>query len=163
MERGLGVERKLINRWYVLSSKLNKEEILLRQLQSQGYEVFYPRYFTANGNTGRLQIRSYFPGYLFIRLDLTSVNQSTFQWMPNSEGLVCFEAHPAYVPDTLVEAIIKHVEKLNQARLTDLVNNSELDEVSGQRSGLSTHYDAIFNAGLSGDERVKELLRMLEW
>ena len=83
--------------------------------------------------------------------------------MPNSEGLVCFEAHPAYVPDTLVEAIKRHVEKLNQARLDDLVKNSELDEASGQRSSTYAHYDAIFNAGLSGDERVKELLRMLEW
>jgi len=146
-----------------LCSKLNKEEIFLRQLQSQGYEIFYPRYFTANGSTGRLQIRSYFPGYLFIRLDLNSVNQSAFQWMPNSEGLVRFENHPAYVPDNLIEAIKRHVDKLNSMRLVDLVKNSDIGEGTIQRNSSESTYDAIFDARLSTDERVKELLRMLQW
>lgn len=135
----------------------------MRQLQSQGYEIFYPRYFTANGNTGRLQIRAYFPGYLFIRIDFDSVNQSTFQWMPNSEGLVRFESHPAYVPDNLIDAIKRHVEKLNSKRLVDLVKNTEISEGASQSNNTEGNYDAIFDARLSTDERVKELLRMLQW
>jgi transcriptional antiterminator RfaH len=153
----------LAGRWYVLCSKLNKEEILLRQLQSQGYDIFYPRYFTANGSTGRLQIRAYFPGYLFIRLDLNTVNQSAFQWMPNSEGLVTFESRPAYVPDNLVEAIKHHVDKLNSKRLVDLVKNTDIGEGTVQSNSFEDSYDAIFDAKLSSDERVKELLRMLQW
>ena len=153
----------MTSRWYVLCSKLNKEEVFLRQLQSQGYDIFYPRYFTANGSTGRLQIRAYFPGYLFIRLDLTSINQSAFQWMPNSEGLVSFESHPAYVPDNLVEAIKRHVDKLNSMRLVDLVKSTDISEGTDRRNSPDGSYDAIFDARLSSDERVKELLRMLQW
>ena len=135
----------------------------MRQLQSQGYEIFYPRYFTANGSTGRLQIRAYFPGYLFIKIDFDSVNQSTFQWMPNSEGLVRFENHPAYVPDNLIEAIKRHVDKLNSMRLVDLVKNTDTGDGTVQRNGFDGDFDAIFDARLSSDERVKELLRMLQW
>ncbi len=135
----------------------------MRQLQSQGYEIFYPRYFTANGSTGRLQIRSYFPGYMFIRLDLNSINQSTFQWMPNSEGLVNFESHPAYVPDNLIEAIKRHVDKLNSMRLVDLVKSTDIGEGSVQGNSSGGTYEAIFDASLSSDERVEELLRMLQW
>lgn len=153
----------MTSRWYVLCSKLNKEEVFLRQLQSQGYEIFYPRYFTANGSTGRLQIRSYFPGYLFIRLDLNSINQSTFQWMPNSEGLVNFESHPAYVPDNLIEAIKRHVDRLNSMRLVDLVKSADTAKGSVQRNSSEGAYEAIFDASLSSDERVEELLRMLQW
>ncbi len=116
----------LSGRWYVLSCKPNKEGILLRQLQSQGYEVFYPRHFSTNGKTGRLHIKAYFPGYLFIRLDLTQVGQSTFQWMPNAEGLVSFESRPAYVPDILIEAIKKHVEKINATRMKEYAKNNQL-------------------------------------
>ena len=132
----------------------------MRQLQSQGYDIFYPRYFTANGATGRLQIKAYFPGYLFIRLDLNSINQTTFQWMPNSEGLVSFENRPAYVPDNLVEAIKRHVDKLNSMRLVDLVKNADIEETV-QRNSAEDSLNAIFDARLSSDERVKGLLGML--
>lgn len=150
-------------RWYVLCTKLNKEEILLRQLQSQGYDIFYPRYFTANGSTGRLQIKAYFPGYLFIRLDLNNVNMTAFQWMPNSEGLVNFENRPAYVPDNLVEAIKRHVDKLNSIRLVDLVKKTDIGESNTVSGSSEDSYDIIFDARLSSDERAKELLRKLQW
>ena len=153
----------MAGRWYVLCSKLNKEEILLRQLQSQGYDIFYPRYFTANGDTGRLQIRAYFPGYLFIRLDLNSINHTAFQWMPNSEGLVTFESRPAFVPDNLVEAIRRYVDRLNSKRLVDLVKNTDIGESTVQSTSSGDGYGVIFDARLSSDERVKELLRMLQW
>ena len=153
----------MTGRWYVLCSKLSKEEILLRQLQSQGYDIFYPRYFTANGNTGRLQIKAYFPGYLFIRLDLNIINQTAFQWMPNSEGLVSFESRPAYVPDNLVEAIKRHVDKLNSMRLVDLVKSTDNSEGIIQSNSFEGSLTTIFDARLSSDERVKGLLSMLRW
>jgi transcription antitermination factor NusG len=151
------------SRWYVLSSKPSKEEILLRQLQSQSYEVFYPRYFTSNGNTGKLQVKSYFPSYIFVRLDLDSVNLSTFQWMPNSEGMVCFENRPAYVPDILIDAIKRHVEKLNASRMKDMVKKAQLEEGAGKRSGTVDAFHAIFDSNLSSDERIRELLLRLQW
>jgi transcriptional antiterminator RfaH len=150
-------------RWYVLCTKLNKEEILLRQLQSQGYDIFYPRYFTANGSTGRLQIRAYFPGYLFIRLDLNDVNSASFPMDAEFRGLVRFENRPAYVPDNLIEAIKRHVDKLNSMRLVDLVKKPDTGEGTNLSGILEDNYDVIFDARLSSDERVKELLRKLQW
>jgi len=153
----------LAGRWYVLSCKPNKEGILLRQLQSQGYDVFYPRHFATNRKTGRLHIKAYFPGYLFIRLDLTHVGQSTFQWMPNAEGLVSFESHPAYVPDVLVEAIKKHVEKINASRVKEYSKSTGLEESSSQQSGFDAKFGFIFDTNISSDERVQQLMHMLQW
>ena len=151
----------MASRWYVLSSKQNKEEILLRQLQSQGYEVFYPRYFTANGKTGRLHIKSYFPNYLFIRLDFNLVSPSTFQWMPNAEGLVCFETRPAYVPDRLIEAIKKHVDKINVSRMRAF--GADLESSQESRSHPEIGFNTVLDVGLTTGERVQGLLRMLQW
>ena len=153
----------MASRWYVLCSKLNKEEILLKQLLSQGYEIFYPRYFTSDGKNGRLNQRSYFPGYLFVRLDLTHVSLSTFQWMPNAEGLVCFESRPAFVPDSLVEAIRKHVEKMNISRMHSMAQDLRKDDIAQEQTSSESAYPTIFNAGLTGGERVQELMRMLQW
>ena len=153
----------MAGRWYVLSCKLNKEGVLLRQLQSQGYEVFYPQHFSTNGKTGRLHIKAYFPGYLFIRLDLNHVGQSTFQWMPNAEGLVSFESRPAYVPDVLVDAIKKHVEKINANRVNEYAKSTNLEENFSQLSGPDVSYEFIFDANISSNERVQQLMHMLQW
>jgi len=151
----------LASRWYVLSSKQNKEEILLRQLQSQGYEIFYPRYFTANGKTNRLQIKAYFPNYLFIRLDFNQISPSTFQWMPNAEGLICFETRPAYVPDRLIEAIKKHVDMLNATRMRAYEPVLEPGLDSGNTPEIG--FNSILDMGLTTGERVQGLMRMLHW
>ena len=147
----------MASRWYVLCSKLNKEEILLNQLQSQGYEVFYPRHFSSDGKTGRIQIRAYFPGYLFIRIDLSKASLSTFQWMPNTDGLVSFGQKPAFVPDTLVEAIQRHVLALNAER-----QRKEQDRETHLRVREPSDYGLILDPRLSSDERVRQLLRMLQ-
>ncbi len=156
-------EVPVAGRWYVLSCKPNKEGILLRQLQSQGYEVFYPQHFSTNGKTGRLHIKAYFPGYLFIRLDLNQVGQSTFQWMPNAEGLVSFESRPAFVPDILVEAIKKHVEKINATRVKEYARSTDREDSASQLGNLDASYGFIFDANISSDERVQQLMHMLQW
>jgi transcriptional antiterminator RfaH len=153
----------LASRWYVLSTKLNKEEILLKQLESQGYEVFYPRYILSNGKSKRINVKAYFPGYLFVHLDLSNVSLSTFQWMPNAEGLVCFETRPAYVPDALVHAIRKHVDKINITQVQAIEQALEESDRDSQRNSHDTAYPAILNSRLSSGERVQELLRMLQW
>ncbi len=152
----------MAGRWYVLSSKLNKEEVLLKQLESQGYEVFYPRCIVSNGKSRRMGVKSYFPGYIFIRLDLSSVSLSTFQWMPNAEGLVCFENRPAYVPDRLVDAIRRHVDNLNSAHVKK-IKEFELEGTISKRKLQDGAFPTILNSRLSSGERVQELMRMLQW
>jgi transcriptional antiterminator RfaH len=152
----------LASQWYVLACKPNKEEIVFRQLQSRGYEVFYPRFFSANGKSGRLYMRSYFPGYLFIRLDLEKVGVSTFQWMPNTDGLVCFGMKPAFVPDSLVQAIKRHVSSINSPAQGSTLADTNIYSGVSQSDRQDDNYRAIFNSNLTSDERVGELLRMLQ-
>ncbi|HSF81026.1 MAG TPA: transcription termination/antitermination NusG family protein [Anaerolineales bacterium] len=147
--------------WYVLNCKSNKGHIVQQQLQSQGFEVFYPLADSHQGKTGRLQLKPYFPGYLFVRVDLQVFSLSTFQWMPNTEGLVCFGSKPAYVPDTLIQAISRHVREIsgngeNPTEQPAYLVHPVKWEVPEDGSGT------IFNPSLSSDERVKELLRVLE-
>jgi len=152
----------LVSRWYVLCSKPNKEEILYAQLQSRGYEIFYPRYYTSTTKTGKLNLKSYFPGYLFIRLDFNRDSLSTFQWMPNTEGLVSFGYKPAFVPDTLIDAIQRHVQKLSAERENDTSVMAYKSRSHANRDERKNGFDTIFDRGLSDDERVRELLRMLQ-
>lgn len=148
----------MVSRWYVLMSKPGKEEVLLKQLESQGYDIFLPYLAPPLAKTRKIPVRAYFPGYLFIRLDLDKDSLSTFQWMPHTEGLVCFGTKPAFVPDHLVEAIRRHIRQLGGS-----------GEAESQPVAISANqpfpehatYAGIFNPELSSEDRVRELLRML--
>jgi transcriptional antiterminator RfaH len=84
-----------------------------------------------------------------------------FQWMPFSLGLVSFGGEPASVPDSLLNAIRRRVDEINAAVAKQLDGLKQGDEViiwGGPFDG----YQAIFDARLSGNERVRVFLNLLE-
>ncbi len=98
--------------WYALRCKPRKEEVVWKQVSDQGFEVFYPRLRVNPVNPRARKIKPYFPGYLFVRLDLAVLGTSAFQWMPHTIGLVSFGGEPAAVPDNLIFAVRKRVEEI---------------------------------------------------
>jgi len=155
MSEGMG----LTNRWYVLCCKPHKEQVVLQRLQHMGLETYFPCSRSQNGRTGKLELRPYFPGYLFVRADLDAVSLSTFQWMPHTEGLVCFETRPAYVPDHLLLAVRRHVNDTSLSVPSHHQGNSDGTRTLG--SDLKD-YDTFLNINLTSGERVNGLLKMLE-
>ena len=146
--------------WYALRSKPRKEDIVWRQVRTQGFEVFYPRLKVQPVNPRSRKVRPYFPGYMFVQADVELVGLSTFQWMPHAIGLVCFGEEPAIVPENLVYAIQKRVEEIATAggELFDGLLRGDKVLIS---SGPFAGYEAIFDARIPGSERVRVLLQLL--
>lgn len=150
-------------RWYALCSKPHKEEILFKQLQAREVEVFFPRLLAQTSSLNVLKVKPYFPGYLFIRVDLEKVGASTFQWMPYSEGLVSFVSfgeRPIYVPDILIQAIQKRVVKMTTT--VGEVLNSVTPGGKGDDNSPFVGYESILNTSLPGKERSRILFQMLQ-
>lgn len=146
--------------WYVLRSKPRKEEFLLEQLLSHKIEAYCPRIRVQPVNPRARKIKPYFPGYVFVHLNLEQTNLSSLQWMPGATGLVSFGGQPAFVHDSLVLAIRKRVDEINAAGGELLNALKPGDEVSIE-TGPFAGYEAIFDARLSGSERVRVLLKMM--
>ncbi len=147
--------------WYVLRSKPRKEDFLYGQLRARKIEAYYPKLRVKPANPRSRKIKPYFPGYLFIHVDLEEMDLSSLQWMPGSVGLVSFEKEPSWVPDSVINAIRKQVAAINTAGGENLVGLVVGDEVTVQ-SGPFAGYKAIFDMSLSGNERVLVLLQLLE-
>jgi len=148
------------NYWYTLRSKPRKEDIVWRQTLSYGYEAFYPRIRVHPVNPRSRRIKPYFPGYLFIHVDLEHVGTSVFNWMPHTLGLVSFGGEPAIVPEHLISAIDQRVKEINATGgevLASLHSGDSIWITSGPFQG----YEAIFDAQVSGSERVRVLLEFL--
>jgi transcription antitermination factor NusG len=146
--------------WYALRSKPRKEDVLWKQLIAREVEVFYPRIRVHPVNPRARKLRPYFPGYMFVQVDLDDVGLSTFNWMPHAIGLVSFDGEPATVPDNLIHAIRKRVDEIEAAggEFYDGLKPGDAVRIS---SGPFVGYEAIFDARLPGSERVRVLIQML--
>lgn len=146
--------------WYALRSKPRKEDIVWRQLRTQGFDVYYPRLKVTPVNPRSRKVRPYFPGYMFVQADIEEVGLSTFQWMPHALGLVSFGDEAAIVPENLIHAIRKRVDEIIAAggELFEGLNQGDQVMIS---DGPFSGYEAIFDTRLPGSERVRVLLQLL--
>ena len=147
--------------WYAIRSKPNKEGFLAGQLESHGVEVFFPRLRVTPVNPRSRKLLPYFPNYLFVHVDLDGVNISTLRWMPGASGLVSFDGEPASVPDFLIVAVQRQVDLLN-ASSRDLTSNLQPGDSITIQDGPFAGYEAVFDARLSGQGRVRVLLNLLQ-
>ncbi|HEX3049555.1 MAG TPA: transcription termination/antitermination NusG family protein [Aggregatilineaceae bacterium] len=146
--------------WHVLHSKPHKENQLNAYLRAQGHEVFYPTLKVQPVNPRSSKIRPYFPGYMFIHVDIDEVGISALQWVPGANRLVAFDGYPATVPDHVIKELksrVAQIEKAGGLILQGLERGDPVRITSGPFAG----YEAIFDMRLSGNERVQILLDIL--
>jgi transcriptional antiterminator RfaH len=151
----------LSENWYVLQSHVRKEELLCHQVTTQGVESYFPQIPAFPVNPRARSYKPYFPGYLFVHIDLASSGLSTFQWMPYAVGLVSFGGEPAVVPDAFIYLLRQKIDALTPPRGETLPLAIKPGEPVMITSGPFARYAAVFNTSISGTKRVRVLLKML--
>jgi transcription antitermination factor NusG len=148
--------------WYVLRSKPRKERSLEHIARANGHEVFYPTIPVEPVNPRAAKIKPYFPGYMFLHTSLTEVGETTFRWMPFSNGLVRLGGEPAKVAEAVVRVIQRRVQDLWECGpvCTAAEKFQHGDPVIVAR-GLFAGYEGLFDLRLSGHDRVRVLLKMV--
>jgi transcription antitermination factor NusG len=149
-----------MERWYVLQSKPQKEKMLYEQLSLREIEAYYPSIRVKPVNPRARKFKSYFPGYLFVRVDLDLVGISSLQWVPGAIGLVNFGGEPASIAESVLQAIQLKVENSSTADSYFYGGFNPGDTVS-ITEGPFSGYTAIFDTRLSGNQRVQVLLEVL--
>jgi transcriptional antiterminator RfaH len=147
-------------KWYVIRAKPHRERVVHAQLTRQGMEVFFPSVKVNPVNPRAARERAYFPGYLFVHLDLETVGANTLRWLPAAVGLLEFGGEPAIVPPTLIAQLKSRIASIQAAGglvLAELVHGDMVKITSGPFAG----YEAIFDLRLKGSDRVRVLLDLL--
>ena len=150
-----------MNYWYVMHSKPQKEMLLRERLSIQQIEVYLPSIRVKPVNPRARKEQPFFPGYLFIHADLERISVSELQRIPGATGMVCFGGEPAVVGDSFIRTIQKQVEAINDSA------NSYLDRLKPGdlvviNDGPFATYKAVFDCRLSGSDRVRVLLELLQ-
>jgi len=87
--------------WFVVRSKPRKENCAVQNLVRRGIEVFFPRILEPIGWATDWTTVPLFPGYLFVRIDLSSVYY-TVVWTPGVKGFVSFGDIPTPIQPGIV-------------------------------------------------------------
>ena len=144
-----------------MRSKPNREEFLARELESRDVDYYYPRLRANPVNPRARRFKPYFPGYLFIHIDLEKVNSSAFERIPGATNLVSFGGEFSYVPENIIHAIRRKLDDVNASggEQAEVLHPGDRGEIE---RGPFAGYTAIFDTSLPGSERVRVLLQMLE-
>jgi transcription antitermination factor NusG len=149
------------SQWYVMQSKPNKEDLLWDQLCVREIEVFYPRIRVKPTNPRARKLKPFFPGYLFVNVDLEKIAISSLAWIPGANRMVSFDDKPASVPELVINKINKAIEKIN-ATGGEQRNKFKHGDVVQIMDGPFSGFSGIFDRRLDGNGRVLILLKLLQ-
>ena len=147
--------------WYVMHSKPRKEVLLRERLRIQRIEVYLPSIRIKPVNPRARKEQPFFPGYLFIHVDLEQISVSELRRIPGSTGILSFGGEPATIGDSLIRTMQMQVEDIKESnnRSVDRFKSGDWVEIN---DGPFAKYKAMFDCRLSGEDRVRVLLELLQ-
>ncbi len=147
-------------KWYTLWAKPHKERAVAHALSLQEIEHFLPMVKVNPKNPRAAKYRPYFPGYLFIHINLEETGMNHFNWFPGTHGLVRFADEPAVVPTNLIDQIQHQLVEIDKVGGLVFDNLEQGDKIR-IKSGPFAGYEAMFDMRVSGKDRVQVLLAFL--
>jgi transcriptional antiterminator RfaH len=150
----------MAEKWYALHVKAHREQAVHDYLVAQGIADYYPYLQVKPVNPRSRKRRPFFPGYVFVRLNLDELGPNALRWTEGTYGLVTFGDEPAPVPGSLIDEVRRRVREVNAAGgkvSPGIAPGDRVRIVQGAFEG----YEAIFDANLAGKDRVQVLLSYL--
>jgi transcription elongation factor/antiterminator RfaH len=144
-------------RWYALHVKPHKEPSVHQLLNTIGFESYYPVLKVTPVNPRSRKERPFFPGYMFVKVNLVETGADTLRWTEGTYGLVQFGGEPTSVPDSLISDLREQLSKYEASETPEFSRGDHVRIVNGLFEG----YDAIFDTHISGKDRVQVLLAYL--
>ncbi len=97
------------SRWYAVQCQPHREQIAASHLTDQAFKVFLPCRERARRHARRIETvrRPFFPGYLFVSLDLAVARWRSINGTCGVVRLVAHGDHPSAAPSGVIEALME--------------------------------------------------------
>jgi transcriptional antiterminator RfaH len=147
--------------WHAIYTQPHREVIVNRQLESRDLEVYFPVLQFDRGYGRGVRIEPFFPHYLFVKVDLMDPSAYGLRWLAGVRTIVETENEPVIIPDSVISALRQRLEPTTQR----VMRKHEWLFRPGQKvvvtSGPFKGFDAVFQHGLNGDQRVQILVNCM--
>lgn len=143
--------------WYVVSTKLRREQFAQEQLARRGVETFLPRIIESLRPAGRSSVSPLFPNYLFVHIAIEE-QYCDVVWTPGVKRFIAFGATPSPVSDAVVEFLQDRVGPEGVLRVVPVFRAGDIVRV--RRGPLAGLVGIIEHPG-SPRGRVRVLMELL--
>lgn len=152
-----------MKRWYVLQTKLNRENDVAQFLSMAHFEAFLPkiRDILYRGNLSHFRLKPLFPSYLFLHVDFeTGKNFHLIKYTRGISKILCSEGKPLPIQDAVIQALKIRIN------LQGIVEN-QVQFNPGQpiriKKGLLRDLVGIIEKPTSSEERMIVLVKLLNY
>jgi len=139
--------------WYVIHCEANHDRQVQHVVNLNGLEVYAPRIPATRKRNGDKPL---FPGYVFVRLDLSAGDWGRTRYLPGVRALVQFGAEPAPVDEGIVDAIRRRIDAY-EPNVVRLNPGDRVRVLNGSFADL----EGLFCEALTSDQRVAVLIDMM--
>ena len=147
------------HRWYVAASLPNRENLAQQQLNNQQFVTYFPKRLKTVRHARRSHNRvvSFFPGYLFVALDLKADRWRSVNGTIGVKSLIMGADRPLPVPQGVVEQLQQMTDGDGFLRLRDELNPGDRIRIlNGPMADMIGQIDR-----LDGKHRARVLLDLL--
>ncbi len=147
----------LMRQWFVISTKVRREQFAQDQLGRRGVATFLPRIMEPTRTSSKPTIAPLFPSYLFVNIDLEE-QYFDVVWTPGVRKFIGFGALPSAVDDAVIDFLQAQVGDEGVLRPVRVFKTGDLVRIKrGPFEGL---VGIIENPGC-GRGRVRVLMELL--
>ena len=150
-----------MHKWYVIYTKANNELLAIKKLKKENYNVYCPMYLSVVKHARKIRkiLKPFFPGYLFIRLDIEKDSWISINYMIGVKKLLDDGKFPIALDQGIIDEILSLQNNqgfIDNVELDLFKINQEVIVNDGPFQGLKGTFK-----GLSAGQRVEVLLNML--
>jgi len=88
--------------WCAVYTKPQREEFAEVNLRLRRIDTFFPKLFLPKPARRKKQIVALFPNYLFVCIDVISIEFASIIWCPGVKRMVTFNGTPAIVEESII-------------------------------------------------------------
>ena len=147
-----------MKQWFAVHTKPHMEKRVATALEAHDIETYLPETAAEAGQTSRPL--PFFPGYLFIHVDLNTANPSHWRWTPGARYLVAYGSQPVPIPPEVIALIASKVDGLESGGKRPQGQFRPGDRVR-IKDGPFRDMLAIFESSTRPGQRVQLLLQAL--
>jgi transcriptional antiterminator RfaH len=147
--------------WYLVQTKPGRERQVAVQIHQRGFVAYLPLIWGSPAKARARRERPYFPGYVFVKLDLHSVGAEVVRWSPGVKGLVEFYGERAHISDDFITKLQQCLDRVRAASGKGLDDARFLGLLPAAPSPFEG-YEGMFNLRLVGVDRAQILLACVE-
>lgn len=149
-----------MQRWYALHTKVYAEQKAANELSRHGIETYLPEVTAKVGRVAQKRI-AFFPGYLFMNVDLNQTNAANWRWASGIRHIVSQGEVPVVIPAEIITHIRRQLDDHEAASNWKARQRFKKGDRVRIGDGPFASMLALFEGNVSASERATVLMEFL--